>query len=79
MALHTLEAMVCSCCGQYADLAHDPDTDGWWEVDTETVCFAGAALAQWRESDGPKQMDPGALPYVRLDPDYLELRVRSRR
>ena len=71
-ALDALEALKCPCgCGQDADLAHDPDTDGWWEVDTETVCYAGAALAEWRDNKGPEHLDKGALVYVRLDPDYI--------
>ena len=74
-ALDTLEALQCPCgCGQYADLAHDPDTDGWWDVDTETVCYAGAAIAEWRDNKGPEQLDKGALVYVRLDPDYVKKR-----
>ena len=61
-------------CGQYADQAFDPDTDGWWEVDTETVCYACAALAEWREDKGPEQMEKGAQVRVRLDPEYRRRR-----
>lgn len=78
MALHTLDSLLCPCgCGQYADESHDPESDGWWQVDTETVCYAGAALAQWRKDKGPEQMDAGALVRVVLDPTYD--RTRSRR
>ena len=77
MAVHYLDSLLCPCgCGQYADVAHDPDTDGWWEVDTDTVCYAGAALAQWREDKGPEQMDPGALVRVVLDPEFYSVRDR---
>lgn len=71
LAIDTLKSMECPCgCGQYVDLAHNPDTDGWWEVDTETICYAGAALAEWRENKGPEQLDKGALVRVVLDPEY---------
>ena len=76
-ALDALEALRCQCgCGQWRDVAHDPDTDGWWEVDTDTVCYAGAALAEWRANKGPEQMDKGALVFVRLDPEYETRRRR---
>lgn len=70
--------MLCGCgCGQYADISHDPDTDGWWEVDSETVCYAGQALAEWRDDKGPEQMDKGAIPVVRLDREYWAARRRG--
>lgn len=40
---------MCSCgCGQPAQTAHDPESDGYYEVDEDTVCYAGAALDTYR-------------------------------
>lgn len=69
-ALDTLTALECRCgCGQYADIAHDPDTDGEWVVvDDEVICYAGAALERWRDDDGHKGTEPGAQVFVRRVP-----------
>lgn len=61
------QSKVCQCCGQWAEIAHDPDTDGWWEVETVT-CYAGAELQRWGKDN--KEPEPGTLRHVRLDPAY---------
>lgn len=61
---------MCSCgCGQWAEDAHDPDTNGWWEVDDSQICEAGAALDEWRKEHG-ERAEPGQLLHVHLSPDY---------
>lgn len=63
-----LRGMRCACgCGQWADLAHDVDTSGWWDVES-TQCYASAAVAEWRDQN--KDMPAGTLAGVRLSPDY---------
>lgn len=65
-ALSIYEGSLCKCgCDQPADLAYDPATDGEWEVDDETVCYAGKALAEWRDDVGDKA-EPGQLIRVEL-------------
>jgi hypothetical protein len=64
-ALSVYEASLCECCGQWAEDAHNPDTDGEWEVDDETVCYAGKALQEWRSDVGDKA-EPGQLIRVEL-------------
>lgn len=52
----------CKGCGHYADESHDPDMDGWYEVETET-CHACAARD--RESAGRTgDPAPGEIIYV---------------
>lgn len=76
-ALHTHDQGLCVCgCGQYSELAHDPDTDGWWEVET-MVCNAGAALADWDEREG-KTAESGTMRYVRFDSEGYAKRVPRR-
>ena len=69
------EQLICKCgCGQWAPLAWDPDTDGWWEMCTEPpeapICYAGAAVDEWRRDTKPDQIEPGVIPTVQLDPDF---------
>lgn len=69
-AFSIYEASLCKCgCGQWAEQAHDPDTDGWWEVDDSTVCYAGAASEEWRKENG-ENAEPGQLIHVVLSSDY---------
>lgn len=63
-----LRAARCPCgCGQWADLAHDPETSGWWDVEP-VECYARAALTEWREQN--KDAGPETLLGVRLNADY---------
>lgn len=60
---------MCPCgCGQFRDEAHDPESDGWWEVDASIICQAGAALETWRRAQ--KEPVPGVLPVVRLSAEH---------
>lgn len=66
LALSLYESMLCGCgCGQWAEDAHDPDTDGEWEVIDDDVCYAGAALDEWR-SENAESAEPGQLIRVEL-------------
>ena len=68
LAYEQCEASRCGCgCGQWMDEAHNPETSGWWEVDS-TVCFAGVALGEWRDQN--KDAGAGTLIGVRLSDDY---------
>lgn len=65
LALSLYEAQLCQCgCGQWAEDAHDPDTDGEWEVIDDDVCYAGAALEQWQKENA-EDAEPGQL--IRLE------------
>lgn len=67
-ALEIYESTLCKDCGTPARLGYDPDLDGWFETDTETVCYACAAREKYmRELKDP---EPGLKIGVRLDPDY---------
>lgn len=69
LALAGLEAGLCPCgCGLPAAITWDDDNDGWFEVDTTTVCYARQALDRWREQEG-KDTEPGVLPHVRFTRD----------
>ena len=62
-----LEDMRCPCgCGQWADEAHDPDTDGLWVVDQE-ACYARRALIDHAKDDPPAWVLAG----VHLDRDAM--------
>lgn len=84
LAMDTLAALKCpGGCGQWSDESHDADTDGEWVVDDETICYACAALEQYREQDA-KEREPGALIHVTRDVseearERLELRRDQRR
>lgn len=68
MALHTLDALQCSCgCGQYVDQCHDEDTTGRWQVEL-SYCQARAALDAF-ESDHKGDTEPGMLTSLRLLPE----------
>lgn len=85
-AYDRLDLLRCSCgCGQWADLAHDPDTEDRWQVDDDTTCYAKAAVAAHHEAH-PKPA-PGAVPMIRLlppgassgfDPERAALEVAER-
>ena len=71
LAYEQCESSRCGCgCGQWVDECQDPETSGWWEVE-QTVCFAGVALAEWREQN--KDAPAGTLVGVRLSKDYERL------
>ena len=62
------DSLICPCgCAQWVPLAHDPDTDGAWEVDEGVVCYAGAALERWRKDND--QTEPGLMPFIRWIPE----------
>lgn len=65
-ALLMYEGSRCSGCGQPAHLAHDSDTNGFWQAET-IVCQACAAIADEGKNG---EQTPGATVNVRLDPDY---------
>lgn len=68
LVLDTHENLLCPCgCGQWMPYAHDPDTDGAWEVDEGVVCYAGAALERWRKDND--QPEPGLMPLVKWIPE----------
>jgi hypothetical protein len=70
LALSVYEGMLCGCgCGQWSEIAHDADTDGWWEVNEATVCQAGATLERWR-TETAGNAEPGQLIHVELSRDY---------
>lgn len=53
--------LLCPCgCGFYTVDAHDPDSEGWYEVDDSTICNARAASAQYEKEDG-QDAEPGTL------------------
>lgn len=66
-ALTALEDQSCPGCNQKRSLAHDPETDGWWEHH-EVVCNACAELERARKES--KDPEPGAKGYVALDPEW---------
>lgn len=59
------EQSKCGGCGQPRHLAHDSDTDGWWNVET-VVCQACAVIA----NESNEHDEPGTMVGVKLDPDY---------
>jgi len=61
--------------GVRADQAGDPDTEGWWIVET-TTDYAAKAVAEW-EADN--ETGPGETVTVRLDPDYIPRHRGDRR
>ena len=64
-ALSVYEGSLCGCgCGQWAQDAHDPDTDGEWEVIDDDFCYAGAALEEWQKENAG-DAEPGQL--IRLE------------
>lgn len=63
MALEAHEASLCAGgCGQYADVAHDDDADGWFEADDSVQCHACAA--QQRLEKESETREPGAMIHV---------------
>lgn len=64
-AYEVLQEQRCPCgCGQWADVAHDPETEGLWEVVDDVTCYAGAALHRWRKDNNEPR--PGGLVAVTL-------------
>lgn len=65
MAVRIYETtMVCSCCGIPTRLAHNPDNDGWYEIDENTICYAGAARDEWQKNQQNNDPTPGVLPHI---------------
>lgn len=61
-------AQYCSCgCGQLKRLAHNPDTEGWWQIE-EIRCEARVAIEQANEDD--EKPEPGVIKHVYLSPEY---------
>ena len=68
-----LDDMRCPCgCGQWADEAHDPATEGRWQVAT-TECFARKALLEHQESKKPFDHALVGVRLARDDDDLAEL------
>ena len=73
MALAAHERSLCPCgCGQPADVAHDDDTEGRWQVEVPT-CYAKAAIDEFM-SEHSDDLDPGQMVGVRLLPEGEEPR-----
>lgn len=71
MARREVDASTCACgCGHDASVAHDPDTDGRWQVDV-TTCYAGQTLADF-QAEHSSDMGSGDLVGVRLLPEGEE-------
>ena len=69
-----LRAARCPCgCGQWADEAHDPATEGRWIVDT-AECFARKALRDYAESEHPAAHVLSGVRLATGDADLAELR-----
>ena len=49
-------------CGHDITKSTDPDMDGWFEVDDETVCYACQALERYEKD--VKEPQPGVLLHV---------------
>lgn len=61
--------LLCPCgCGQPRKLAHDEDTEGWWEVH-EVQCQARKALEDARPEKSEDD-EAGTMRFVTLDPHY---------
>lgn len=69
-ALDAYDRLVCACCNQFRDQAHDPATEGRWQPVVQT-CYAGEALAAFREDHkddlgnklvGVRLLKPGEVP-----------------
>lgn len=61
VALTYYEDGIHEACGHRKDRAFDPEMDGYYEVDSETVCQACAALEQWKEDSKESPHPPGTL------------------
>ena len=59
VALVAHEASIGRCGKSHAGTT-DPDLDGWFEVDTEQVCYACAALER-HEREQQEPGEPGQL------------------
>lgn len=69
MARRRHDQLVHDPCGVFADDAFDPDNEGWFEVDDDSrICYACAALDQWREEhrEHPEALENGAQVFVEL-------------
>ena len=67
MALDIIE-QSCPCgCGQSVDQAHDPTTEGRWQVRL-TDCWAGKALAEFHEAHDREEIG-GRLVHLELLPE----------
>lgn len=66
-ALTELEDQKCSGCGHPRELAWNPETNGWWDHH-EVVCEACAELERVKAET--KNPEPGAMPYLTLDPEW---------
>lgn len=65
---YILHRATVNALGVRVEKATDPDTEGWWQVES-VEDFSQKALADWREAEG-KNSQPWELPRVRLDPNY---------
>ena len=67
MALELHDADLCECgCGHYRDICQSDDMDGGYEVvDDEVVCHAKAAMDVYRREVGKREVEDGALVWVR--------------
>lgn len=48
-------------CGHPLSRSAHPDMDGYYEVDTEVVCYACAAQASWEKDNKPDDRPPGQV------------------
>ncbi|VXC44008.1 hypothetical protein [Nocardioides sp. AX2bis] len=74
LALASYEESLCAC-GEPRALAHHPDNDGWYHVETEAehgaaVCHACGAIEHWRSETKAGDVPAGLIPVLVHDRDY---------
>ena len=68
-----LRALRCPCgCGQFADEAHDSQTEGRWVVEA-TDCYARKALVEWAEAEKPERWTLTGTRLARTEGDMAEV------
>lgn len=67
MARRRHDQLVHQPCGVHKDDGFDPDNEGWFEVeDGQDVCYACAALEQWKRETKAEQLEDGTQPFLHL-------------
>lgn len=59
MARRMHDQIVHQPCGVPKDIGFDPDNDGWFEVQDDTVCGACAELERWHKEHEKVPAEPG--------------------
>lgn len=60
LEIHDLE-YVCSACGGYKAECQDDDAAGWYEADTDTICYRLAARQEYDKSTAETPPDFGTV------------------